>query len=420
MAASDLVLFSNVGLTDPQTGGRTSTVGETSHCNSGDRILLTGNWYAAESSDHGQSWSMVDPFTFFPAADGGFCCDQTVLYDPSRDLEIWLLQYSVRDATNTLRLAVRRGAATDPNDWIYWDFRPAEVDPTWQNDWFDYNHAALSNDFLYVVTNVFDADDVFQRCAVLRLSLDDLAAGDGPAYDLFASPEFSLRATLGARGTMYLAAHVALDRLRLFVWPEDDAQVAELDVSITRWNPSPYRAAGPDGRNWLGRCDERITGAWTGAGIIGFLWTAGPDDERPLPFVRAVRIDEETLRVLDEPDIWSEEWAYAYPDACANDRGHVGISLFRGGGPLHPGHVVGVLDDMSPSWELQATVDGTDGPADGKWGDYIASRRHAPDGLTWIASGFSLQGGGDRDSIEPRVVCFGRRRDTNAAERWLG
>jgi hypothetical protein len=139
---------------------------------------------------------------------------------------------------------------------------------------------------------------------------------------------------------------------------------------------------------------------------------------RPFPYVRVVRLEEGSKAVVDEPDIWNANYAYAYPDACPNDRGHVGITLFRGGGPHHPGHVVGIWDDYSNGWSLSTTRDGANGPADGKWGDYLTCRRHSPDGLTWIATGFTLQGGSSRTDIEPRVIHFGRRRDEGAATRW--
>jgi DNA replication protein DnaC len=49
-----------------------------------------------------------------------------------------------------------------------------------------------------------------------------------------------------------------------------------------------------------------------------------------------------------------------------------------------------------------------DGPADGKWGDYLSCRRHSPQTNTWVAVEFTLQGGGERTNIEPRYVHFGR------------
>ena len=205
----------------------------------------------------------------------------------------------------------------------------------------------------------------------------------------------------------------------MFSWPES-GNVSRQDVNVSAWAAGDYSAPGPDANEWLSRCDPRITAAWVGSGVIGFGWSANRKAGRPYPYVRIVRLDEKSKAVVDEPDIWSNNYAYAYPDACPNDRGHVGITLFRGGGNRHPGHIVGILDDCSPGWSLRATRDGTHGPADAKWGDYLTCRRHSPDGLTWIAAGFTLRGGASRDFIEPRVTHFGRRRDQPAVDRWQG
>jgi hypothetical protein len=207
---------------------------------------------------------------------------------------------------------------------------------------------------------------------------------------------------------MYFASHNSNQEIRLFSWPENSAQVSQVNVAVTPWQGGDYSAQGPDGTNWLKRCDPRITGAWVANGVIGFLWTANRMGSRPFPHVRVVRLNEATKTRRDEPDIWSDATAYAYPDACPNDQGEVGITLFRGGGNQHPGHVVGLWDDAANRWFLQGTRNGTHGPADNKWGDYLTCRRHAPDGRTWLAAGFTLQGGGTRDRIEPRLVHFGR------------
>ena len=95
MPPDDLVLFGNIALSDADTGGQTSTVGEPSVANNGREILLTGNWYATRSLDGGASWAHMSPFNFLPPVDGGFCCDQTIIYDRSRDLLFWVLQYLV-------------------------------------------------------------------------------------------------------------------------------------------------------------------------------------------------------------------------------------------------------------------------------------------------------------------------------------
>jgi hypothetical protein len=420
MPPADFVLFRNISLGDPETGGQTSTVGEPSLANNGDQIWLTGNWYATRSLDNGTAWTFVSPYNTLPPVNGGFCCDQTVLYDPSRDLTFWILQYVKQSGTNSMRLAVKQGKTLGNNNWHWWDFQPVSVNAGWQNQWFDYNHAALSNNFLYLASNVFrTTNDRWTRSVVLRLPLDDLAAGGTLNHNYFESTtNFSLRCTQGARDVMYFGSHTSNSQLRLFSWPENTNTVGQLDVNVSGWLGGTYSAPGPDGNDWLSRCDPRITGAWVADGVIGFAWSANRTAGRPFPYIRVVRLDESTRNRIDEPDIWNQSYAYAYVDASPNDRGHVGVSLFRGGGNRHPGHVVGIWDDYSNGWALQGTRDGTNGPVDGKWGDYLTCRRRSPDGLTWIAAGFTLQGGGSRNNVEPQVVHFGRRRDEGAVLRW--
>lgn len=423
MPPGDLVLFKNIGLTDADTGGHTATIGEPTVANNGREILYTGNWYATRSLDDGASWDFLSPFNYLPPASGGFCCDQVALYDHSRDLTFWLLQYIVDGNTNTLRLAVKRGATLGNNSWYWWDLRPADVDGAWTDVWFDYPDLALSNDYLYLTANVFTSpQEVWERSVVFKFPLDDLASATQMTYRVWNTTAFgNLRCVQGARDTMYFAAHTGLDQIRVWTWGEESNQLAISDVDVTAWTEGTYTAAGPDGNNWLGRADGRITGAWAGGGVLGFMWTANASGSRAVPHVRVVRINEETKALIDEPDIWSSSTAYAYPAACPNDLGHVGITMFRSdAGAVHPSHVVGVLDDYSPSWSLLATRDGTHGPADGKWGDYLACRRHSPDGLTWMATGFTLRGGSNRINIEPRLVHFGRRRYTRAVARWQG
>src|SRR5688572_17743490 len=151
---SNLTLFKNVALPTSATSGQTSTVGEPSVANNGAEIYYSGNWYAARSLDNAASWSYVNPFTTFPSADNGFCCDQTLIYDPTRNITIWLLQYIKKNNTNTLRVVVKKGTGGGIFDFFH-DLKPGDVNPAWAVEWFDYNSAALSNNFLYITTNSF-------------------------------------------------------------------------------------------------------------------------------------------------------------------------------------------------------------------------------------------------------------------------
>lgn len=406
-----VVWFRNKSLSDADTGGQTSTVGEPSVANNGREILVTGNWYATKSLDNGQTWSHMSPYNTLPPPDGAFCCDQTALYDPSRDLTFWILQYTLQNNTNTLRVAIKRGDTLGNNDWSWRDFRPETVNGAWGGEWFDYNHAAISNNFLYVGTNAFTPAEDFTRSVILRLPLDELASGGALPYSYFATTNnFSLRCVQGARETMYFASHDSNTQLRVFSWPENGLALTVDTVTVAQWSGQP-----PYAKDWLGNCDPRITGAWVANGEIGLMWSVNQRPNRPNPYVRVVRIDEQTKDLIDEPDIWSGSTAFAYPDACPNDRGHVGITLFRGDDK--PDHLVGIRDDFG-GWDLRVTSRGTHAPAVNRWGDYLTCRRHSPDGLTWIATGYTLRGGNSRDDVVPRIVHFGRERDRRAVQRW--
>jgi hypothetical protein len=407
-----IVFYRNIGLSDARTGGQTSTVGEPNVANRGGRIFFTGNWYATKSLDRGNTWDDISPFTTLPRVNGGFCCDQTLIYERSRDILVWILQYSRSNRTNTLRVAINPKASLDNNDWHWWDFRPASVNADWDGEWFDYNHAATSDNFLYVGTNMFTVDtERFTRSVIFRFPLDSLASASSLNHSYYSTENnFSLRCVQGARDVMHFGSHNNNSQIRVFSWPENANSVSFEDVNVTRWvRDQPYSAPGPDGNNWLRRCGPRITGGAVADGVITFAWTANASGGRPQPHVRVVRLDESSKNLINEPDIWNENYAFAYPSICPNGRGVIGITLFRGGGNIHPGHVVGARDETRGTWSLRATRNGTNGPNDDKWGDYLGIVPYSGGGFSWFASGYTLQGGGGRLDVEPQVVQFGYR-----------
>jgi hypothetical protein len=402
-----ITLLRNIALTDSDTGGQTSSVGEPSVANNGKEIFVSGNWYATKSLDDGSTWTFVDPYTLLPPPGSEFCCDQVVLYDRSRELLFWVLQY-VRDAngTNVLRLAVKDGGTLGNDVWRWWDFNPKETNAAWSAEWFDYPDVELSDNFLYITMNSFEGEQ-WRRSVVLRLPLDALTGTGALDYGYWNTTQnFSLRCVRGATDIMYFASHNSTAQLRLFTWPESAKTPSFRDVNVATWNAGAYIAQGPDGANWLQRCDPRITGAWIANGKIGLAWSANRRGTRPYPYVRIVEVDAQTMENGVDRDIWSPNYAYAYPNACPNREGEIGITLFRGGNTINPSHVVGVWNETTQTWELRATASGTNGPADNKWGDYLTCRRYEPDGTSWIATGYTLKGGGARTNVEPRVVIF--------------
>ncbi len=398
-----LTITQNRGLTNAESSTQTSTICEPTAAANNRQAMMTGNWFASSSIDAGANWNFVDPFTSFPASLGGFCCDQVVLYDPRHRIWIWLLQYSAgASGGNLFRLAICKEASF--GSWYWWDFAPTNLNATWKTMWFDYPDMAITNDNLFVTFNGF-IGNAWQRAFVFRFPLATLAAGTPLGYRWWSTTaNGSLRLCRGAAATMYFGSHNSTSQLRVFSWADTANSIGQANVNVRAWTGGAYSAPGPGGVNWLGRTDSRITGAWVGAGQIGFMWSVNRDTNHPLPFIRVVRLKEATKAVVDQPDIWSTRSGWAYPAASSNATGEVGISAFYGGGTRHPGHVVGVK--TANGWATQLTATSTHGPPNGSWGDYLSCVRHHDQAASWVASGYTLQGGNDRANIEPRYVRF--------------
>lgn len=408
LADAGITLVQNRALTDAETNDVTSTVGEPSVGTRGSEVLFTGNWYAAFSGNGGTTFNFVNPSTTFPSTPhGDFCCDQAVVYVKSHDLMVWFLQYLNDSRGNVARVAVAQGADIAAQQWRFYDFTPQSVG-NWANEWFDFPEVAASGQFLYVTSNVFTTNtEQFARAVILRLSLAELSAYQPLNYQFFDTTQNgSLRPTQGAGDTMYFASHVGLALLRVFTWPEASNTVTTDDVGVQAWGNATRVAPGPDGRDWLGRADHRVTAAWRSGDEIGFAWTASQDGNFPFPHVRVAIMDRNTKAVTRQPHLWSSSHAYAYPAAAPNSEGVVGLSVaFGGGAELFPSHAVGILDDAG-SWRLLATAKGTHGPSRNVWGDYFRVGQHGGEPDSWVATGFTLQGGSGNRNIEPRYVHF--------------
>jgi hypothetical protein len=384
---------------------------------------MTGNWYAAFSSDGGESFQFVNPDTAFPStATHRVCCDQVAIYSPEHDLMIWFLQYTQDGHSNIVRLAVCQGDDIPEQNWRYFDFSPESIGG-WEDEWFDFPDMALNAEHLFITTNSFATqgtadveDDEFARAVALRLPLEALAEYETVTPDFFQSEEaFSLRPTQGAnQGTMYFGSHDFANfggKIVVYSWSEEDDSVGTISVDVAPWSNASRFSECPDGNRWLDRCDFRMTAAWAEGTRAGFAWTAAQDNTFEHPHVRVAVVDVPAGKVVAEPHLWNAEFAYAYPAAALGSDGAVGFSVCFGGGGekgRNVSHAVGVLrgtDDGEYNWNLTSTHTGTNGPVGGRWGDYLALRPHGG-GIGWVASGFTLDGGSLAQSVLPRYVHF--------------
>jgi hypothetical protein len=406
--ASTVELIVNHALTAGETNSLTSNVGEPTVAVRGMEILFTGNWFAAFSKNAGGSFTYINPANAFPASSqGDFCCDQVAFYDKKHDLMIWLLQYMRDGHGNTLRLAVAHKDDIANQKWRYYDFTPKGVG-NWDNEWLDFPDLAVTECFLYVTSNLFSTADKepFKRAVLLRLPLDKLAAYDGFDYRYFMCEDLGgLRPTQGGGDTIYFGSHLDYATVRLHTWKETNTKIHMDGVPVEAWSESACSAPGPDGRDWLGRADGRITAAWTTTDTIGFAWTAAKDDDYPYPHIRVAIVDKKSKQVIAHPHLWSSDFAYAYPAVSPNADGQIGISLHFGGNTHYPSHAVGKLLKTN-KWDLVTTAPGKYGPADGKWGDYQSVRMNGADPKQWVATGFAMKTGPLRTDVEVHYIHF--------------
>lgn len=414
-------------LDDAATGVQTGTVGEPSVAASSTGFFVTGNWFATHSEDRGASWQFLDPFTELPADKGRFGCDQVVLRVGR--LWVWLLQYEppVRGRCNIQRLAV--SATGRPGTWRWWDLAPSDLVPSWSKVWFDFPDLGLTRTHLYLTTNVYDADDRWVRAVVVRWPRSRLGRlGPLPHEHWTTTTAGSLRpvAGAGAKGagdTMWFGStDLSSSSLRVFAWPDSSPSVTQWSVRVSPWDDQDYASGAGDGAEWLSRADDRITGAFRLGSHLGFAWSSGRRAGRPHPFVRCVVVDESTLRVVAEPDLWSATGAWAYPALAPTVSGRAGLAAYFGG-QGRPALAVGSLAGFPPraaggggggggaggavpSWDMATVATSSHSPTDGKWGDYLTIRAHPTRRTSWVAVGSTLQGGTNRRNLEPRVVVF--------------
>lgn len=412
---------------------RKSIVNEPTADGYGDTLVMSGNWYLRVSTDGGMSFSGVDPFELMADVDAGFCCDQVVTYEPSRDLLFVLLISIPSPATqrNTARLFVIRGLRSGSTVVYSYDITPDTTFGLPVGEWLDFPKLTTGRNHLYLTANVFAPAGCllagtpcnFTRSVLARFPLDPLKEGAGVPFTFFATPHFTLTVAEGIRDVAYSATHLTTSKLRIFRWPETSNTVFAFDRAVPAWSDAPRSCPGPDGRDWCGRADGRITGAYfrdRSDGVdgkeLGFMWTsaAQPLLFRFMPYVRVVRFAVVDLSLLEAPDIWSLVTAFMYPYAAPNVAGGLGLSLFSGGGASFPTHLVCIDDDLNalpPPWECEITAASTQGPTANAWGDYVWVRPHWPRANTWRATGYRLNLGGGGAAVDPRYIEFGRARD---------
>ena len=381
-APGTFVLFRASSLTAPLV----SSVNEPNVGSQGDGIFTTHNWYAETSTNNGTSFSYVSPFSTFPSSpaafSAGFCCDQRVAQDSSRDLIFWYMQYiktaSSSTGTNGVRVAVTHGqAGLAANSWLYYDFTPALFGlPT--GTWLDFPQLQVSANYLYFTTNIFHSvDDSFYGSMIVRLPLSQLNSGSALSFNFLTVTSYgsilpvngaAAEGTRAGRTTMYFGALESSTSIKVITWPESTTTLTTSSVGgLASTAFGSFVCPGPDGLDPCTRANPRMQTGWITDTELGFMWNAPQNGTaRPYPYVRSVILNPSNLSVISQPDIFNTTNAWLYPAMSVNQRGHLAGTADYMGGTQYPTIVAIIRDDLSADpatngWEAYSVAGSTAG-----------------------------------------------------------
>lgn len=418
--------------------GGFSPVGEPSVTQSGRFVFQTGNWYATRSVDNGATWSYLNPFTIFGS---GFCCDQVTIYEPARNRQFWLLQYSNR-------LVVANSAGNDLVNWIYYAFTPQGLGfPAGAT--FDFNRMVYSANYIYITTTVRDSADRWIASVIMRLPTDDMVAGASFNYTFWSRNDvFVYTPVLGANGTrMYFGADWYTTIARSGDWFRinwnDETSTTlywwDRDVDNYAFYTSGANCASTNGviTNWCQRSDSRLNSpgfrwrsSYVNLNLVSFAVNTKQGGGYPFPYTRYIHFREDDLTYFGFDYLWASWSAFLFAALAPNARGDLGgVVAWGGGSPgynFYPGAAAVVYDRFGFSIDYWLWGSGNaclNGDGLRRFGDYLQVAPLDPARHLWIGSGYRTNSNGGACNVSGTNtagnVVFGRSRDSASYYRWL-
>lgn len=179
---------------------------------------------------------------------------------------------------------------------------------------------AFSDAHLFVASNVFARNGGgFQGAYIARLPLAEISACKAAAADVYSDKAFgSFRLPKNAAGTMYFADHETASALRVWSWAADDASPKSRVRAIQPFAAGLRVCAAGDLANRCVGLDSRILDATLVGDGVAFFWSAqrNPAGGFPFAYTQGALVAGESLELLEEPLVWSEEAAWVLPEAA--------------------------------------------------------------------------------------------------------
>ncbi len=424
------------------TSGSTSIVGEPATANNGPLVFYTGNWYASRSTNGGTSWTYVNPYADFAS----FCCDQDVQFDPGNFMFLWYRQGSI-DTDPSVTNQFYISASHDASIWCTYAFRPTILGVGFTSTQWDYPQIALTNNNVYITTNLFSAGGSFLRTVIFRLHLAEMSTCTGVPYGFYSNTiDFTWVPTQGATDTMYWGSNwlinigVPNNMFRIYSWPDSvpsSSIAAPTTITINAYNQGGRGAytCATMGSDPCARMDFRVLSGWISrpgslGSSLGWFWMGKQAvGSFPFPYSDAAVFTTSNLAYTNEPLVWNSAYAFIYPSAAPNEGGDLGINLWVTGGNFGPPVIFVGIDDAfnptPPGWELAFVAASTNGPpascingvTNPCWGDYNRVRAFTSSGVkgdAWIGSSYVLNNHTGITVVEPHYFVFGREQNAPA------
>ena len=421
----------------PCPSGFCSTVAEPSLAVNGKYQMMSYNWYDTFSTDGGSTWSYLDPFSEFTSFTGvgSFCCDQQVIYEPSRDTMFWEQLYEGTGASNPAGIGIATASGTDLTSWCFYYFTGANFGGT-AGDLLDFPDLEFTNDNMFVSFNRYVSNS-FVSSYIARMPLTAMSSCASFSFSYASDATvFTQALTQGAQGTMwyvsdaYVSGGTTGSQLHICSWQDPASSPSCVNRNITPFNYTDAPDCSSSDSvvtNWCTRLDSRARSAFFtkanfrgfGPATLGVALTVGPAGADPYPWVAIYYFEVAGLVAVSTVDaLFNNGYAIAYPSFAANFRGFIGGEVSIGGGiggtHIYPGAMIIIYDPTSPTPPFATSRDGGVGNAT-EWGDYMTVRPVFPSAFAWIAAFWDVDGTSTPDVGE---VIFDRGRDHNAYSRW--
>lgn len=407
-----------------------SSVNEPDTASAGADVLQTSNWDIADSTNGGTTWAYQDPYTL----QSGFCCDQTVLYQPNRNRFFY-------QGLDSAGFTIGEASSTALTSWCIYQFTPASFGGA-SGDLLDYPKISFSNNFLYVTWNEYTGS-TWDDSGLARFPLDSLDKCAGFSFNFVTRNDtftFGLTGPTSSLDTFYWVSDWYTNgttsgaNLRIYYWPENGTTYFFVDRAINAYTFGTVSCASPDGTvtNWCSRLDPRWETPWisraeyrgqansafAGDSILGVAISAGPSSfSNGNNYTVYEYFKLNALSYIGNDQTYNTSESFAYAGCGVNEEGYVGCIESYGGGSSDalPGTFLLLQDNVSPTqpWGFDFVSTGAGNAS--AWGDYMVAQPYQPEIGAFIGTGWIVNSSG---AVAPTVYVWGRGNDGNGYSRW--